>query len=48
MPPAYVVRARVIDVNSDAPRPTDRFAVDTNVWSYGYYPARAQGRLVVR
>jgi hypothetical protein len=39
MPPTYSVRATVIDVRSDTPRPTDRFLVDTNVWAWKRYPA---------
>ena len=38
MPPTYTVRAQVIDVRTDAPRPTDRFFVDTNVWAWEHYP----------
>jgi predicted nucleic acid-binding protein len=37
MPPAYHVRASVIDVRTDAPRATDRFLVDANVWAWGHY-----------
>jgi predicted nucleic acid-binding protein len=51
MPPAYVVRAQVIDVNSDAPQATDRFAVDTNVWAYEHYKGAqytASGGLVAQ
>jgi predicted nucleic acid-binding protein len=39
MPPAFHVRAGVIDVRSDAPRPTDRFLVDTNVWAWVHDPS---------
>jgi predicted nucleic acid-binding protein len=37
MPPAYVVRAVVVDIRGDAPRPSDRFLVDTNVWAWARY-----------
>ena len=37
MPPAYVVRAQVIDVRTDTPRPDDRFVLDTNVWAYEHF-----------
>jgi hypothetical protein len=37
MPPAYAVRAAVIDLRTDSPRPTDRFAADTNVWGWRHY-----------
>ena len=36
MAPAYTVRARVIDIRTDTPRPTDRVLVDTNVWAWEY------------
>jgi hypothetical protein len=38
MPPMYTVRAAVVDIRTDAPRPTDRFLVDTNVWAWAHYP----------
>jgi hypothetical protein len=38
MPPAYTVRAQVVDIRTDSPRPTDRFLVDTNVWAWKHYP----------
>jgi hypothetical protein len=37
MPPVYSVRAQVIDIRSDTPRPTDAFLVDTNVWYWRFY-----------
>jgi hypothetical protein len=37
MPPVYTVRAQVIDIRTDTPRPTDAFLVDTNVWSWYVY-----------
>jgi hypothetical protein len=37
MPPQYTVRAQVIDVRTDSPRPTDVFLVDTNVWYWRAY-----------
>jgi hypothetical protein len=37
MPPVYTVRARVIDIRRDAPRPTDALLVDTNVWYWHAY-----------
>jgi hypothetical protein len=37
MPPRYNVRARVIDISTDTPRPTDAFLVDTNVWYWCAY-----------
>jgi hypothetical protein len=39
MPPTYSVRAEVIDIRRDAPRATDRFLVDTNVWVWEHYPS---------
>lgn len=38
MPPVYRIRARVIDIHSDTPRPTDALLVDTNVWYWHVYP----------
>lgn len=38
MPPTYSVRAQVVDIRTDSPRPTDRFLVDTNVWAWKHYP----------
>jgi hypothetical protein len=38
MPPVYTVRAQVIDVRTDTPRPTDKLLVDTNVWYWYAYP----------
>jgi hypothetical protein len=37
MPPIYTVRARVIDIRTDTPRPTDALLVDTNVWYWRAY-----------
>jgi hypothetical protein len=37
MPPNYTVRAAVVDVRRDTPRPTDRFFVDSNVWAWAFY-----------
>ena len=37
MPPVYTVRARVIDIRIDTPRPTDALLVDTNVWYWHAY-----------
>jgi hypothetical protein len=37
MPPTYTVRAQVVDIRRDTPRPTDRLFVDTNVWAWAYY-----------
>jgi hypothetical protein len=39
MPPVYTVRAQVIDIRTDTPRPTDAFLVDTNVWYWRVYPS---------
>jgi hypothetical protein len=39
MPPVYTVRARVIDIRTDTPRPTDAFLVDTNVLYWLAYPS---------
>jgi hypothetical protein len=38
MPPVYTVRAEVIDVRTDTPRPADKLLVDTNVWYWYAYP----------
>src|SRR4051812_5466046 len=49
MPPAYAVRARVIDARADTPRATDRFLIDTNVWAWEHYTSSrftASGGLV--
>jgi hypothetical protein len=51
MPPTFTVRAEVIDIRTDAPRATDRFLVDTNVWAWGHYPSSwytAAGGVIVR
>jgi hypothetical protein len=51
MPPTYSVRAAVIDIRTDTPQPTDRFLVDTNVWSWAHYPSSryiTSGSLVVQ
>src|SRR4051812_33608393 len=37
MPPIYVVRASVIDLRTDTPRPTDRFLFDSNLWAWTHY-----------
>jgi hypothetical protein len=37
MPPVYNVRAQVIDIRRDTPRPTDAFLVDTNAWFWSAY-----------
>jgi hypothetical protein len=37
MPPAYAVRARVVDLRTDTPRATDRMLLDSNVWSWVHY-----------
>ena len=37
MPPNYTVRAQIIDIRTDTPRPTDAFLVDTNVWYWRAY-----------
>jgi hypothetical protein len=37
MPPVYTVRARVVDIRRDTPRPTDAILVDTNVWYWHAY-----------
>lgn len=42
MPVQYTVRADVIDIRTDKPRPTDAFLVDTNVWLWVSY-AQAGG-----
>ncbi len=39
MPPVYTVRAQVIDIRSDVPRPTDALLVDTNAWYWLAYPS---------
>lgn len=39
MPISYSVQADVIDIAIDAPKPTDSFLVDTNVWYWLTYPA---------
>lgn len=37
MPPIYTIRARIIDIRTDVPRPTDALLVDTNVWYWHAY-----------
>jgi hypothetical protein len=37
MPPRYTVRAQVIDIRTDTPRPDDAFLVDTNVLYWTIY-----------
>src|SRR5260221_8930411 len=37
MPVDYQVKAHVVDVRSDTPKPTDCFYVDTNVWFWTVY-----------
>jgi hypothetical protein len=39
MPPRYTVRAKVIDIRRDTPRPTDAVLVDTQVWYWKVYPS---------
>ncbi len=40
-----VVRAEVVDLRTDSPKPTDVFAVDTNVWYWlTYQPASQSAR----
>lgn len=34
----YLIRAQVVDIGSDQPRPSDSFLVDTNVWYWLTYP----------
>ncbi len=34
---ALVVRAKVVDITSDAPKSTDVFLVDTNAWYWLFY-----------
>jgi hypothetical protein len=43
MPPVYTVRAQVIDVRTDTPRPSDALLVDTNVWYWEAYSSAAAG-----
>lgn len=43
MPPAYRVRARVVDIRGDTPKPTDAFLVDTNVWFWAAYARASLG-----
>jgi hypothetical protein len=38
MPVNYTVQAQVIDIQTDTPKPTDSFLVDTNVWFWIAYP----------
>ncbi|HEY9625909.1 MAG TPA: hypothetical protein V6C84_01280 [Coleofasciculaceae cyanobacterium] len=41
----YRVRAEVIDIKADSPKPTDKFLVDTNVWYWmTYSPASSPGQ----
>ncbi len=40
----YVIRAQVVDIRRDRPRPTDALLVDTQVWLWEFYPRAAQGR----
>lgn len=37
MPPAYAVRAHVVDIRTDTPQATDRILLDTNVWAWKQY-----------
>lgn len=37
MPVQYQVRAQVVDLRNDTPRPTDKFYVDSNVWFWTTY-----------
>jgi hypothetical protein len=39
---ALVVRADVVDLRTDMPKPTDSFLVDTNVWYWLTYPRASQ------
>jgi predicted nucleic acid-binding protein len=34
----YTVRAEVVDITTDSPKPTDKFLVDTNIWYWLTYP----------
>jgi len=43
MPINYTIQADVIDISTDAPRPTDEFLVDTNVWYWMVYTRAAIG-----
>lgn len=42
MPPTYTIRAEVVDIDHDAPRPNDAFLVDTNVWYWMAYTWASQ------
>lgn len=39
----YIVRADVIDISADTPRPKDEFLVDTNVWYWLVYTRASLG-----
>ena len=39
----YTVRADVVDIRADNPRPTDHFLIDTNVWYWLVYTRAAMG-----
>jgi predicted nucleic acid-binding protein len=38
----YTIRAEVVDIRHDVPRPNDTFLVDTNVWYWITYPRASQ------
>lgn len=40
----YCVRADVVDIRNDSPKPSDAFLVDTNVWYWMTYTRASQGR----
>lgn len=42
MPVDYQIRAEVVDLRGDAPLPSDRFLVDTNVWFWMTYSRAGQ------
>jgi hypothetical protein len=39
---ALVVRAKIVDIRTDAPKDTDRFLVDTNAWFWLFYSRASQ------
>ncbi len=37
MPIRYDIKAKIVDITRDAPRPDDAFLIDTNVWYWLTY-----------
>jgi hypothetical protein len=43
MPPAYTVRAWVVDIRIDSPKASDALLVDTNTWFWTAYIRASMG-----